>query len=381
MAFGFFRKKNTAAEEPSVERTAASRRADGVEELLSICEDYGNLARNLADTKREYAIVTEYLSDCETIAALPPERLAVIQSTAEMIDTLNGRRDEYMNRPRRISDAKMHEFDMRGDEIPDAINRLIKDEKYQDTLKRDMGYLEGEKLRWVLNRSDMFDEMKKLRIASFVVLGIFGACMLAMMIMSLGFDMELNIFFVVAAFIALAAGLIIIVRYQNDIMTLKIAGKNADKAIAMLNKVKIKYVNITNAVEYERNSFQVKDSREFLLQWEDYQEAVREREKFKDANTDLEIYTKRLMKLLSELDLYDSGVWLDMPSVLYRTGDMVERRHELFVKRQKLRDQLNSYIDAMNYQRKDIKRLLNKYPEYAGEVGDILTMADELIKK
>lgn len=382
MAFKLFKRNrrelDPISEEPAAEPEKPRTRG---EELLEMCEDYGKLAKSFYDTRREYDVVTEYLSDCEKIANLDPETLTKLQSTAENIYSLNRTRDEYMNKPKSLSDSQMVMFDMYEDSIPDAINKLKEDEAYQDIVKRDMTYLEGEKLRWVMNKNELSDEMKKLRVAAIVVLSIFAVIIITMMVMYLGFEADITIGFVIAAFVAVVCGFVILVKYQNDILNTKIAKKNADKAITLLNKVKIKYVNITNAVDYERENYHVKDAREFHMQWEEYQEAVREREKFKNANTDLEVYSRKLLGMLSQLKLYDSQIWLEMPNVLFRTGDMVERRHELFTRRQKLRDKLNSYLEAITFQKKDIKRLLVKYPEYSKEVEDIVYMADKLIKE
>ncbi len=376
MPLGFFRKKN---KEPVVVAQEEQSERNKVNELLSAVDDYSRLTKSFSEAKNEYDVVTRYLSDCEKIAALSGDELRVLKNTAEKIDSLNKTRDEYMNRQRGISDERIMFFDINEAVIPDAIKRLKEDEKYQDTLKRDMSYLEGEKLRWVMSRNDSIGEMGKLRIATFIVLGIFAVSMIAMMIMYLGYKSDIPLWLVIITFSSVFAGFFILIRYQNDIINGKVAKKNADKAISMLNRVKIKYVNITNAVEYEKENYQVRDSRDFNLQWEAYQQAVRERERFKDANSDLEMYAKRLLGLLASLELYDSQIWLDMPSVLYRTGDMVERRHELFTRRQKLRNKLNSYIEAITFQKKDIKRLMVKYPEYKNEVEDILYMADKLI--
>ena len=58
------------------------------------------------------------------------------------------------------------------------------------------------------------------------------------------------------------------------------AERSQNRAIVLQNKVKIKYVNMENAVEYAREKYHVNSAAEFKEQWEYYLEAVEEREKF-----------------------------------------------------------------------------------------------------
>ena len=46
--------------------------------------------------------------------------------------------------------------------MPDAIKRLSSNEIYQDTIKKDMKYLEREKSRWLLHREYLMTPASKM---------------------------------------------------------------------------------------------------------------------------------------------------------------------------------------------------------------------------
>lgn len=64
---------------------------------------------------------------------------------------------------------------------------------------------------------------------------------------------------------------------HND-SEIKLAERSANKAILLLNKVKFKYVNITNAIDYACEKYHVRRASELNQLWQYYMDAVRERE-------------------------------------------------------------------------------------------------------
>ena len=381
MAFWFFGKKRKKKEkdfEEHIERIEADVPVVRDRGILGTCEELADLAKEYSDLKREYEDVTAYIADCETLTNLPDNEFAYIRETAERLCNHLAIRDKYINRTRKISDAQMQLFDRYEDELLPALKKLEENEQYQDTVKRDMSYLEGEKLQWIMHRDNMQEEKQILKNAAMVVFGIFSFIMIILIVMYLGFGADITYGWLITAILAIIAGFVILVRYQNDDSEIRIATKNAKRAIELLNKVKIKYVNITNAVDYERKAYNVKDHRDFSAQLEDYQEAVRERTKYLETNQELDFYNDKLIKQLSKYRLYDSRVWLDMPYILVNPGDMVERKHELYLKRQKLRDDISSVDAEMAKKRYKLKQALNTNPEYTKEIKDILYMTDRI---
>ena len=64
-----------------------------------------------------------------------------------------------------------------------------------------------------------------------------------------GFSIDITWGWIILAAMATGGGFFIFVRYQNAVTGIMRAETNANHAISLLNKAKIKYVNITNAVD------------------------------------------------------------------------------------------------------------------------------------
>ncbi len=70
--------------------------------------------------------------------------------------------------------------------------------------------------------------------------------------------------------------------------------------------MKIKYVSIKNAVDYTYEKYHVKNSKEFVYNYEQYLLAVKDKERFRRTNEDLEYNSKKLVSVLSKNDFYDA---------------------------------------------------------------------------
>lgn len=346
--------------------------------VLDHCEQIIESARELGEEKKEYDIVTSYLQDIETLAELPEEEKAPIRDVAEYIQKLNQARDSYLNTSKKISDVQYLMLEQMEQEVPDAIRRMQTNEAYQATIKRDMSYLEGEKMQWTLLRSELMHEKYLLRIASYIVFSAFILLMVLLFVLQAGFEVDVTWGFMAVIALAAGTGLFIFVRYQNAQTGIKRSEMNANHAISLLNKTKIKYVNITNAVDYACEKYHVKNARDLEYQWEQYLEAVKEKERYMRTNDDLDYYNKKLIRQLKDYRLYDAKVWVDQPLALISPGEMSEVKHNLLVRRQKLRARIQYNANVVESERSQIDQLMELHPEYEDEIRSIIQSVDKL---
>lgn len=346
--------------------------------VLDHCEQIIESAKELGEEKKEYDIVTSYLKDIEFLADLPQEQKEPICEVAENILKLNRERDQYLNVSKKISDAQYVMIEQMEQEIPDAIRQMQENEAYQATIKHDMAYLEGEKMQWTLLRSDLIHEKYVLRIASYVVFSAFFLLLILLVVLQAGFSIDITWGWLVVAALATGSGFFIFVRYQNAVTGITRAEINANHAISLLNKTKIKYVNITNAVDYACEKYHVKNARDLEYQWEQYLEEVRRKERYMRTNDDLGYYSKKLIKKLSEYSLYDAKVWVEHPFALIDPGEMSEMKHNLLVRRQKLRTRIQYNANVVETERAQIDRLMELHPEYEDEIREIVRSVDKL---
>ena len=342
------------------------------------CERVMENAREIDDGKKEYYIVTSYLNDIELLENLAPDQAEEIHKAADYVAKLNLARDQFLNTSKKISDAQFQMIQRQEEQIPDAIKNLRANEEYQAVVKRDMQYLEGEKQEWEIQKKDLRRLRRRMRRDSFLLL--FGAATAAvlLLVLAIGFSYELRYAWMGVIAASLFGAAYIVLRLESSRRDMQQAEVNINYAITLLNKVKIKYVNITNAVDYVHEKYHVRDSREFEYQWDLYQEAMREQEKYRKTNEDLNYYYEKLVRLLRKCKLYDSRVWIEQPQALVEQKEMVEIKHNLLVRRQKLRTRIAYNLDIVKKERQEIDRMMKNYRKNDPALLSLINSIDKM---
>ena len=323
-------------------------------EMLGRCEEIIEAIRELEEAKSEYRIVTDYLNDIQKIRNIPKETQEDLHEVAGNVAKLNKARDQYLNTAQKISDAQFVQMQQEEDEIPDAIRRLEANEAYEAAIRRDMNYLEGEKQAWVYCMEEVKEEMHHLRIFSYVLFGVF---------------------IVLMAVILVLQG----VKYvDTKLMFTLLVSAAAIGGFFLLNKIKFKYVNTKNAVDYACEKYHVHNSKELTYIWEQYQDAVREKEKYLQTNEELDYYNSRLVRRLKDYQLYDAKVWTGNPEAIYNDKEMVEVQHNLIARRQKLRERIEYNTKNILNMRKEVEEIAASQKQMVPELKEIIDSIDSL---
>ncbi|MBO5373627.1 MAG: hypothetical protein J6A75_13055 [Lachnospiraceae bacterium] len=346
--------------------------------VLDRCQQIIETARELEEEKAEYKIVTEYLNDIQTIEELPEKSALEIQSAAENIWKLDKARDEYKRSEKRISDVQFVQMQQEEDRIPDAILRLQTNETYQNTVKRDMNYLESEKTEWYYNKLELVKQQKLLKTLSFALLSMFVVVMAVLMVLQFGMYIDTTSIWMIVFLVAALGAFGIFIKMSANQKEIQRSEINMNHAIVLLNKIKFKYVNVTNAVEYAREKYHVNSSQELNYLWEQYLNEVKEREKYHQTNEDLEYFNGKLLRILKKYRLYDARVWLNQTSALIEKKEMVEVKHNLIVRRQKLRSRIEYNTQNIRERRMEIDKLLKKKNIYTPEIQEIIESIDRI---
>lgn len=348
--------------------------------VLGHCEQIIQTAKALEGEKQEYRTLTSYLTDVQTLENLSEKEAQELRDTANSIVTLTQSREDYLHRSKKLTETQFAQMQRDEDILADAIKTLQTNEAYQSAVKRDMNYLEGEKVEWTYYHQELQDEQKILRIVSYVAFGVFALVLGALMIMLFVMDMDVLILFAVLLFAAAVLGSFLLLRMQNNAREMKRANVNRNHAISLLNKAKIKYVHSTNAVDYACEKYHVHNSYELTYLWEQYMEAVRELEKYQRNSEDLEYFTGKLLRLLRKYNLYDVQIWQNQLHALIDKREMVEIKHDLLQRRQKVRAQMEYDLDVVDEQREEIENLMKEFHEEIPEVREILNSVERLIQ-
>ena len=151
-----------------------------------------------------------------------------------------------------------------------------------------------------------------------------------------------------------------------------------NRIILLQNKVKIRYVNNTNLLDYLYLKYGVKSRQELETLWNDYKLEKDEREKIRRAEIDLDYTQQELLGMLKCYQIKDPAIWLHQTEAILDHKEMVEIRHNLIIRRQSLRRRMDYNKEVVaGTSEKEIKQLVEKYPRYAREVMETVDEYDQ----
>lgn len=346
--------------------------------ILDSCEQIIALTKEIEGEKTEYRIVTSYLTDIQTIEGLPEEMRQSIREAATNIEQLNAARQAYEKATYQISEEQFMLMEQEEDDIPQTIHRLLDNERYQDKVRRDKNILEAQKNQWEIEREAITGERKILKRASVLLFLLYVTLLILLFVLQFMAKMDLTVGFLVLFFVGALGGAMIYFRSLYLQKQMRQATRNENQAISLLNVVCMKYVNVTKAVEYTKDKFGIHNSTELNYVWEQYTSAVREKEKFLRNNDDLEYFNGRLIRLLQRIDLYDRKIWLTQTKALIDDQEMVEIKHNLVKRRQKIRAHMEENRKIVQSERNEIDRLMTEHEHYVPEIIEIISSVDKL---
>ena len=124
-------------------------------------------------------------------------------------------------------------------------------------------------------------QQKSLKNLLYIILAILAAVAVTLITLQLGFEVDTYYAWMVLIFVTAVAVCADYLKMLHNDSEIKLAERSANKAILLLNKVKFKYVNITNAIDYACEKYHVRRASELNQLWQYYMDAVREREKYR----------------------------------------------------------------------------------------------------
>lgn len=344
--------------------------------VTDCCEQIVEASNETENAKLEYNLVTAYLHDMQMIEDLPEDRKMVVNSTVRKILNLNEERKSLQKTASKITDMQYWFAENHEDEIPDVLKRMTENEKYREILKSDMRHLENEKAAQNIRKRDIIQEQQNLKGMSVIAFATLIAVIVLIVAFQMIFAAEVQIAYLVSMFAAVLVTAGLFMKIKNADYELRYTERCLNKAIGLLNHTKIKYVNITNALEYSYEKYNVKNAYQLNYIWENYIKERDERYRYQQASDELEFYNEQLVKQLSEYGIQDASVWPSQVNAIIDNKEMVEIRHRLIGRRQKIRRQLDYNQKIMEAAKKEISELVAKHKEYADEILDIVNSVE-----
>lgn len=325
----------------------------------------------------EYALVTSYLTDVEEIEALPSEHMAELKNIAVKMQTLDRERKRYQDKEMRMSDAEYYQVKSQEQEIEEGIQKLQEAEKYRKLVKQDLARLDGERNAYDFRREELKNIMVNLKGMATICLVAFVVCIVMLLILQFGFEMNTMVGYYVSAIAVAIAITVIFVKYTDADKELVRVEKASNKLILLQNKVKIRYVNNKSLLDYLYLKYNVESVAKLKKRWDMYLEEKEDRRQYAETEAKLEYYGNQLLERLSRYRVKDPGRWAVRPDAIIDSRERVEIRHELINRRQALRKQLDYNNHIAEAAQQEIKDIAAEYPQYAAEISAMVERYDK----
>ncbi len=336
------------------------------------CQQIIETTKQLEEFSKEYQVVTSYLSDIQVIDSLPKETRTAIDESARMIVTLTRERTKYQNTSEKLTSKQLRLVETYEDTIPDEVRKINQMEIYQSALNSDLAKLEGEKSSLLYHRENLLERKRNLKRT-----GVFAVVLIVIllgtflyMISRGGASYEIPL--IITALISVACTVALGMEITNIRVGLITSERKVNKAIGLLNKVKIKFINNKCALDYVYEKFGINSSAQLTYYWEEYMKQKDENKKYKNNTELLNYYSEKLVKDLKQYQIRDCEVWVHQAIALLDEKELVEIRHRLNIRRQKLRDRMDYNTYTRQQSIDNIKEVLRNKPEAREEIIQVL---------
>ena len=346
----------------------AQSREEGLQLLQDSCEQILEAQRQGDNAKIEYQAVTEYLSDVQKIERMEESERALLTDAAKRVITLAKERKDYESKEVHTTDSCFRAIRNYEGSLQEELKKMRESEKYNQLLKNDMRQLEAEKAALKYERHDLFGkqaELKKLAIATVaIVLSLF----VLFIVLGEGLKRSMSIpYIMTVAMAAVIAGYIFWESYRNRYEH-AVIGKKINRAIELLNKVKIKYINNTNALEYNYSKLSVQNSMELEYLIKEYTKA-KEQERTYQSNVErLGHYREKIVDILQLHEINDAEIWLHQISALVQDEEFSAIKKNLEDRRKKLTERMDYNLQVKDNCFDKIHQLLAEQPDMKEDV-------------
>lgn len=330
--------------------------------------------------KEEYADVTSHLKDIQLMDQALEEEKEVLTTTAAAIDQLIRERDYLKKRRYKFNDAQRLSMEKYEATAAEDVRKLQEFEDYQIKIKNDLRQLESEKQLLKADKRDIISKQGTLRIVSKILAGILAVFGILMLTIALAFSVDVTVPVIATAAFAFIVLFIIVWEARANRTDMVIKERQYDRAVSLLNRVKIKYVNNTRTIDYMCMKFHVRNATELEFVYDQYQKAKREWARKRESVYLLNEKKDILIAELKNIGVRDAEIWCSQVRAIIEPKEMVEVRHELNSRRQQLRKQIDYNTGIIQDFINELERIRNMREAYAQDVEDILGKSETINK-
>lgn len=401
MAFWNRRKKRKAIEEEEVsqigeplqEETEESEKESSIaidtvdlepDEMVSLndldrkryvqecCESIAETDRQVEETKKEYEKVTSRLTDIQRIDRIENAERETMLEICKRIMRLTQERNQFKNRSLTITESQIRRLDRYEDTLDLEVRKMYDAETYQRAIESDLKHLEQEKKKLHQEQKEIVERQGALKGMAQILILLIVSLFVLFAVIYYALNVDMTYPYMGTILLAAVSATVIFMESNHNRSGNVLVGRKINKAISLLNRVKIKYINNRNVIDYNREKFHVKNAADFEKQWIEYRRAKEYERKFQENTEQLNHQQELLMDLLNSYQVSEPELWLSQTLAIIDQREMVEIRHALNVQRGKLRERINYNEDVKRDLLGRIDQVMEEFPQLKEEMVGII---------
>ncbi len=263
------------------------------------------------------------------------------------------------------------------DDIAEAVKKLEKEEDLRKRIKQDLRRLDREKHAYTYRKSELEQGLANLRGTAFVALGAAAVLVVILILLQTILKLDVTLGYFGAAMLLSIALTFIFVKFKDDTLEKVRVSNTINGLILLENKVKIRYVNNKNLLDYLYTKYDVPDAWTLRDLYDRFEKERSARERFQKNE---KIYQEQLAGLVRELrkfNISDPEVWIHQVDAIIDPKEMVETRHGLIMRRQKLRKQMEYNQDLASEASESVKHVIEEHPKYRDKILELINLYEE----
>jgi hypothetical protein len=336
------------------------------------CELSNESGRQIEEAKAEYQAVTSYLTDMQRIDMIPQDQRDTMEDAARKIINLAKERGKLQNKSTILSDRQYRLFERYELQLPKELPAIRESEQYQAVIQQDIIHLEKEREALDDEQDDIISKqgfLKGIAISTSVIVVLLFA---VFAVLSNYSEVSFTIPFLLTVLMGMVLVLYIFMEARKNISNVRLVQLKQNRQIMLMNKVKIKSVNNRNYLEYTFSKYMVDNFEQLKIFWEEYVKIKDESRRYQSNTELLEFYNNELIHELKKFGIKDAEIWIYQPTAILDNKEMVEVRHRLNVRRQKLRDRIDTNTKQKDEALAAIQKTMKLYPDCEEEAGRLL---------
>lgn len=345
--------------------------------VTDCCEAIREAEQQIEGIRGEYQDVTDSLLDIQKIDRIEGEERKSLLDYGKNIVRLTKERNQYKDRNLSIPESVIRRFEPYEDKLVDAIKKMYETENYQKLIEGDLDKLHQEKKNIRQEKKEIVERQNALKKLAKLLIFLIVSMFVLFVVIYYTMKVDMTFPYLATVLFAAVAATVIFLESNRNRRGMFLADRKMDKAISLLNRVKIKCVNNLNVLEYDREKYGVKDGEQFERFWNEFCKAKEYERRFRENTEQLNYYCDSLVSLLREHDVKESEVWTGQVLAIVDDREMVEIRHELNARRQILRERIENNEKIKADCVKQIDELVAEQPEHKEEILGIVEQYNE----